>query len=115
MLTARRASYERAARTQTQAEAAEMARRGRIGVVMAGRRMKLAVFQCPCGCDEILRVNLMRESGRAWRGNFDKKARFSLYPSVRLRGGCMSHFILRDNTATVFGGRLAEGSGAWWS
>jgi len=85
----------------TQSEAAVQARTGGIGLVMAGSKPKIAVFLCPSGCGEMLRVNLMREMGKAWRASLDADGRLTLSPSVYLETGCRAHFVLRANTAII--------------
>jgi hypothetical protein len=86
---------------ETQSEAVKHAVEGGIGLVMAGRRPKTAVFRCPSGCGEVLRINLMPQMGRAWRARIDKDGRLTLTPSVDLASGCRAHFILAANTAQV--------------
>lgn len=68
---------------------------------MAGTVPKMAVFLCPSGCDEILRINLMPEMGPAWRARLDSRDRLSLSPSVALASGCKAHFILSASQARV--------------
>src|SRR6185503_6541780 len=51
------------------------------------------VFQCPCGCGEILSINVDAGAGRAWKMRRDETS-ISLMPSVWRAGGCGSHFIV---------------------
>lgn len=51
------------------------------------------VMACPDGCGEILSVNLDPRSGPAWRV-YNRKGKWSLFPSVDRTTGCQSHFIL---------------------
>lgn len=51
------------------------------------------VFSCPCGCDEVVVVNLDRAVGPPWRLRHDESG-LTLMPSVWLTSGCGSHFIV---------------------
>jgi hypothetical protein len=94
--------YKSVALVATQTEAAHQANAGGIGIVMAAAEQpKTAVFRCPSGCGEILRINLMPEMGRAWHFRLDAKGRLSLFPSVDLSSGCRAHFVMAGNTARV--------------
>jgi hypothetical protein len=53
-----------------------------------------AVFLCPCGCKEVVQLNLVLKYRPAWSVKPDKKG-ISLSPSVRRTAGCYSHFFLR--------------------
>lgn len=96
--------YRGSSFVQTQSEAVAATREGHVGIVMAGPFPKMAVFLCPSGCGEILRVNLMREMGKAWKLRRHRNGRISLWPSIDLETGCRCHFYLVSNTARVLGG-----------
>jgi hypothetical protein len=51
------------------------------------------VFSCPCGCGDIISINVDPGAGKAWRlvNGFPG---VSLMPSVWRTTGCHSHFIL---------------------
>lgn len=51
------------------------------------------VMLCPCGCGEELAVNLDRKTGPAWR-LYESNDTQTLYPSIWLKSGCRSHFIV---------------------
>lgn len=95
-------------RVQTQTEAASHAHDGGIALVMAGRRAKTAVFACPSGCGEILRINLIPAVGQAWRVRIERGNRLTLTPSVDLRAGCRAHFVIARGQAHVVLGTLPE-------
>lgn len=59
-------------------------------------KARLAVFQCPCGCKDLLTINLDRNAGVAWRHKL-RQGRLTLLPSVWRTSGCESHFILWEN------------------
>src|SRR5260221_10970085 len=67
----------------------------RIAIVQRGIP-RAAVFGCPCGCGEIISVNLDPRTGRAWR-LFEQPHAASLLPSVWLAAGCRSHFFVWKN------------------
>lgn len=55
----------------------------------------VAVFLCPCGCSEVIRLNLLKHGDRpTWQVQREPKNRLSLTPSVWRNGGCRSHFFL---------------------
>ena len=55
-----------------------------------------AYFSCPCGCGDILTLNLIPDVSPVWRVDGDK-GDFSIYPSVWRTNGCKSHFWIRNN------------------
>lgn len=54
----------------------------------------LAVMICPCGCLEIIQLNLLKEADPCWKIKFHKNRRITLKPSVWRIKGCRSHFRL---------------------
>ena len=53
-------------------------------------------FNCPCGCREIVWLNLIKAPGRpTWRVEQHRCKTFSISPSVWRTAGCKSHFFLR--------------------
>ena len=94
--------YSRAVAVQSRAEAISAAKEAdQIALVRRGR-LRWAVFTCPCGCGELVSVNLDPRVGRAWRIRLKGEA-VSLSPSVWRTDGCRSHFILWSNTVWLFG------------
>lgn len=53
-----------------------------------------AVMKCPCGCDEVLYINLIEEQRPYWTYSIDEKKEISLYPSLHRKIECKSHFFL---------------------
>src|SRR5947207_15952273 len=51
-------------------------------------------FLCPCGCGEVVRLNLLRSRGPAWRLALNAAGLPTLRPSVIRRSGCRSHFLV---------------------
>jgi hypothetical protein len=69
--------------------------RGAPGSASVVRRSydRAVVFECPCGCDEVLVINLDPRAGPSWRHRLDT-AGLTLMPSVWRTSGCESHFIV---------------------
>jgi hypothetical protein len=78
--------------SQSDARATVSARPRHIEIVVRGRP-RAAVFNCPCGCGDVLSINVDKEADRAWRLLWDGGS-ISLLPSVRRTSGCRSHFVL---------------------
>ncbi|UQG60874.1 hypothetical protein MIH18_02665 [Marinobacter sp. M3C] len=53
-------------------------------------------FRCPCGCGKRLELLLIKEAKPNWAISIGEGARPTLHPSIWLKGGCKSHFWLRD-------------------
>lgn len=87
----------------SQAEASEILRdTSAIAIVKGASGPKRVQFFCPCGCGEVLRINVSPTGPRPlWRFHLDRKWRLSLYPSVDRTTGCFAHFILRQNSALL--------------
>lgn len=57
-----------------------------------------ATFECPCGCDAKVWLNLLPAPGRPrWEVERNKRGRFSITPSIWRLDGCRSHFFLRES------------------
>jgi uncharacterized protein DUF6527 len=66
---------------------------GNCAVVERGGTRRQIVISCPDGCGEILSINLDPRSGAAWR-LYQRRGRWSLFPSIYRTSGCRSHFIM---------------------
>jgi hypothetical protein len=89
----RRTQFRETATAPNQGSALQLAQSpDKITVVIRGIP-RTVVFQCPCGCGDILTVNVDPESGIAWELRTDGKT-VTLLPSVWRTTGCRSHFIL---------------------
>lgn len=98
----RTVGYSKYVIVDSQAAATEAIKdKSKIVIVGTKQKPKSLLMFCPCGCQELLRVNLSPAQGRAWRVNFLSDSAMSLYPSVDLDRGCRAHFIVRDNEALV--------------
>lgn len=68
----------------------------RIYIVEESGYQERAVFLCPCGCGEVLYLNLLTEERPCWHINIHSDGTASLKPSVWRKKGCKSHFWLKD-------------------
>lgn len=50
---------------------------------------------CPCGCGEVLYMNLLKERRPRWSVTPNADGTISLAPSVFRQKGCRSHFFFR--------------------
>src|SRR4051812_22851407 len=65
---------------------------GRLAVVVRDTP-RAALFDCPCGCGDLVIINTDPRSGPAWRIRVDATGA-TLMPSVWRTTGCRSHFIV---------------------
>lgn len=100
--------YTQIVKVRNQTEAMRELTTGVLVLVMPNRRPKSLKFLCPCGCSEIISVNLMPGNERAWRVDYNAKLGLSLWPSVWRTSGCCSHFILRRNKARLLHGKVPK-------
>ena len=54
-----------------------------------------AMCNCPCGCGDLIELNLIPPIRPLWHISEIKK-RATVAPSVNKTGGCNSHFYIRD-------------------
>jgi hypothetical protein len=62
-------------------------------VIERGSVRRSLLMNCPCGCGELLPINLDPRAGKAWR-MYHRYGFWTLFPSVDRDTGCRSHFIL---------------------
>lgn len=67
-------------------------------IIVVGRKgyCKWAYLNCPCGCNEILNLSLMKSHDPHWTIKIDSLARPTLYPSIWKNDGCKSHFWIKN-------------------
>ena len=66
-----------------------------VAVVDVRGKRKWAYLTCPCGCSELLALNLMQSHSPRWQISVQTERSFSLEPSVHSME-CGAHFWLRD-------------------
>lgn len=54
----------------------------------------MAAFICPCGCNDVIYLNLMKKVKPYWSIKFHSKDKISISPSIRRITGCKCHFII---------------------
>ncbi len=62
------------------------------------------IMACPCGCGEIIPINLDVRSGPAWELYDGKTDGLSVFPSIWRDTGCKSHFIVWYGRIWLFDG-----------
>lgn len=68
---------------------------GECVAVLTNGTPKWVVLACPCGCHDVLRLNLIAVRSPCWSLVVDSLGRPSLAPSVWRHDGCRSHFWIR--------------------
>lgn len=56
---------------------------------------KWCYLKCPYGCGDILTLSLMKTHKPHWKIKIDRLNRTTLYPSIRKKDGCKSHFWIK--------------------
>jgi hypothetical protein len=66
-------------------------------VYLAGEGYNLwaAAMICPCGCGDVIELNLLKRARPCWGVQEHSDGTITLAPSVWRQKGCRSHFILR--------------------
>jgi hypothetical protein len=60
-----------------------------------GEHLWAAAMICPCGCGEIIELNLLKQVRPCWSVKQHPDGLVSLTPSVWCQKGCRSHFFVR--------------------
>ena len=74
------------------AAAALLRASGDVSLVERGRPRWL-LMRCPCGCADVVSLNVDSGAGPAWR-LYRNGPQLSVFPSVWRESGCESHFII---------------------
>ena len=61
-----------------------------------GQYLWAAAMICPCGCKQVINLNLLQNVRPRWSVKEHKDGTVTLTPSVWRQNGCRSHFILRQ-------------------
>lgn len=62
-----------------------------------------AVLICPCGCSDVLVLNLDRNVGTTFWNLRLRESQLTLMPSIWRRDGCRAHFVLEENRVWWYG------------
>lgn len=57
----------------------------------------LLAFKCPCGCQEIIQLNLLKDASPQWNYKLTHYKRLNISPSIWRTTGCKSHFVVRKS------------------
>lgn len=61
-----------------------------------------ATMLCPCGCGDVIQLNLLEQVSPHWKARLHPNGSVSLMPSVWRTKGCCSHFWLWDSQIEWF-------------
>ena len=56
-----------------------------------------AALLCPCGCGEVIHLNLLEDASPSWTLRHHGDGYVTLMPSVWRTKGCRSHFFIRNS------------------
>lgn len=76
-------------------------------VYVAGERPHIwaAAMVCPCGCGDVIELNLLKTVRPCWSVQEHPDGSVSLAPSVWRRKGCGSHFVVSRGRIEWYGSR----------
>lgn len=57
----------------------------------------LIAFKCPCGCNNLIQLNLLKEASPLWGYKVTNKNKINVSPSVWRSSGCKSHFHVQKS------------------
>lgn len=57
----------------------------------------MAALNCPCGCGDVIQLNLLKEARPCWSIIHHKNGLLSISPSVRRIINCESHFTINKS------------------
>lgn len=92
----RRTSFDGVAVCASHQDPSEEIRAGKLVLVGPAEKPKWLRSACPCGCGEVLSLNLMGSYYPQWTVKADANGTLSVSPSVNATS-CDSHFWIRGN------------------
>ena len=98
----RKGHYKSVLFVENHSKASEALKKKDALVVVQRGRPRWLKMRCPCGCGEIISLNLDRAAGENWHLVM-QDGKLGLFPSVWRDSGCQSHFILWRNVAYFCG------------
>lgn len=87
---------ERPYRTDRVDEFPEQLEEHVVYLVGEGRHLWSAAMLCPCGCGEVIQLNLLQGTRPRWSVIEHDDGCLTLHPSVWRRAGCKSHYFFRN-------------------
>jgi hypothetical protein len=67
----------------------------RVYLAGEGDNLWAAAMICPCGCGDVIELNLLKQARPCWSVQEHSDGTVTLAPSVWRQKGCRSHFLLR--------------------
>lgn len=64
-------------------------------LVGEGKYLWFVAFVCPCGCEELVQLNLLPDARPRWTIARNPDGTVTISPSIWRVSGCRSHFFLR--------------------
>jgi hypothetical protein len=61
-----------------------------------GENLWAAAMICPCGCGDVIQLNLLKRASPCWSVVEHPDGTVSVMPSVWRKKGCRSHFFIRQ-------------------
>lgn len=58
---------------------------------------ELLAFKCPCGCNQDIILNLLKDTTPKWDFDFTLIGEINIYPSIWRSIDCKSHFFIRKS------------------
>jgi hypothetical protein len=71
-------------------------KRAKVYLAGEGKNLWAAAMICPCGCGEVIELNLLKQARPCWSAQEHSDGTITLAPSVWRQKGCRSHFLLRQ-------------------
>ena len=75
-------------------ELPETPKAGIVYLAGEGENVWAASMVCPCGCRDVIELNLLPQVRPSWKATKHPGGTVTLYPSVWRQKNCRSHFIL---------------------
>src|ERR1035437_8988242 len=68
-----------------------------IYIVGDSKQPWLLAFKCPCGCKNLIQLNMLKNADPCWKYKITKKNKITISPSIWRTNGCKSHFFIRKS------------------
>jgi hypothetical protein len=62
-----------------------------------------AAMLCPCGCGDVVQLNLLKQARPCWAIRHHRDGTVSVIPSIWRTKGCRSHFSIRQGRIHWYG------------
>lgn len=69
--------------------------KAKVYIAGEGDHLWAAAMMCPCGCGQVIELNLLKQTRPCWSVQEHADGTVTLAPSVWRQKGCRSHFLLR--------------------